>query len=233
MLLNDGWPRQVACRIVTFTSMSNTRASGVAFGVWLAVQIGALALSAFRVPLAVGLPLAAEQSALPVMLVTQAAGAAFLAPLLLNSRRGTIIAIAAAWPMGELAALLADAPTSRVILPETYITLWILALACWVCALPKTSIAAMFSATAAAFSLGGPVLWYLHAEFVTQSDTINWNHAALFGPVMGALSQILSTPPPLSAWCIPALLIPAAFLAAAIRRFTSAKETSAVKDSSL
>jgi hypothetical protein len=213
--------------------MSNTRASGVAFGLWLAVQIGALALSAFRVPLAVGLPLAAEQSALPVMLITQTAAAAFLAPLLVNSRRSTIIAIAAAWPMGELAALLADAAASRVILSETYITLWILALACWVCALSKTRFAAMFSAAAAAFSLGGPILWYLHAEFVTQSETINWNHAALFGPVMGALSQVLSTPPPLSAWCIPATLIPVGFLIAVIRRFTTAKETSAGKDLSL
>jgi hypothetical protein len=210
--------------------MSGNRVSGVAMALWLAVQVGALALSAFRVPLAIGLPPAAEQSALYILLIAQVGGAALLALPLFNFRRNVIFATAAAWPIGELAGLLADASTGRVLLCEFYVTAWILTLAVWVWAVGKMRLAPILPAAAGAISLGGPVLWYLHAEFVTQSDKINWPRAALLGPVMGALSQAVANPPPFSAWWIFVALIPIGSLIGAVAHKTIAKKNAGARD---
>jgi hypothetical protein len=200
--------------------MSPNRASAVAMVLWLIVQIGALALSAYRIPLSILFPPAAEQLALGIMLVAQIGMAALLAPLLLHSRRNTVIAIVAGWPMAQLAGMLADAPAWRVALAEAYVSVWILTLGLWVWAVGKTRFAPILPAAAAAISWGGPILWYLHAEFVTQSDKINWATAALLGPLMGALSQVVAERPVIAAWWVPAALIPLAFLAGALTRLT-------------
>jgi hypothetical protein len=54
-------------------------------------------------------------------------------------------------------------------------------------------------------AFGGPILWYLRAEFVVESIQVDWNHAGRFGPIMGALSQVAPTPPAVSAWGVIAL----------------------------
>ena len=211
--------------------MSGNRASGVALAVWLGVQTGALSLSAFRVPLAVGYPPAAEETALAVMLVVQVAAAAFLAPLLLNSRRNVVIAIAASWPMAKLAGLLADTAPAQWVLAEAYVSLWLLTLAIWVWAAGKTRFAGLIPAVAVAIALGGPVIWYLHAEFVTQSDKMNWTRAALLGPVMGALSFALGNAPS-AAWWMPAFLIIAAILYRFAARSPRSQEKFSEKENS-
>jgi hypothetical protein len=204
--------------------MSPNRAPAVAMALWLAVQIGALALSAFRIPLAIGLPPAAEQSALAVMLVIQVSAAALLSPLLLATRRQTFIAIAVLWPMGELASFLADAPLPRAALGEAYVSAWLLTLSLWVWTINQTKSAALLPAVAAMLSIGGPILWYLRAEFVTQSDQLNWPCDAILGPAMGALSQVLPDRAAWSAWWIPAILIPPAILLGSIRRISRSKK---------
>jgi len=165
---------------------------------WLAIQLTALAVSAFRVRLSIAMPAAGEQSALALMLITQVAASSLLFPLLLRSRRQTILTIATAWPMGQLACFLADAPVHRFIAAQALVTLWIVALALWNWALPRAQ--AVGAAVAATISLGGPLLWYLRAEFVRESADIHWPRDALLGPVMAALSQIFPDQPPAIAW---------------------------------
>jgi hypothetical protein len=198
--------------------MSPNRVPGVAMVLWLAVQIGALALSACRVPLALGMPSASEQSALAVMLIIQVAAAAFFSPLLLTSRRQTLIAIIVAWPMAQLASFLADVPPQRVAFGEAYVSIWILTLALWIWALPRPVSEAIFPAVAALLALGGPMLWYLRAEFVTQSDILIWSRDAMLGPVMGALSQIVPPRAAGSAWWLASILITPAIVLGLIRR---------------
>lgn len=198
--------------------MSSNRAPAVAMALWLAVQIGALALSAYRVPLAMGLPAAAEQSALAVMLVIQIGAAALMAPLLLSTCRQTIMAMAFGWPMAGLAGLLADVAADRAAMGEAYVSAWMLSLSLWVWATRESKSAANLPAVAAMISLGGPVAWYLHAEFVRQSDTVNWGRDALYGPVMGALAQVLPDHATPTSWWIPAILVPPAMLLGVIRR---------------
>jgi len=123
---------------------------------------------------------------------------ALLFPLLLRNRRQTILTIATAWPMGQMACFLADAPVDRFIAAEALVTLWIVALALWNWAVPRAQ--AVGAAVAAMISLGGPLLWYLRAEFVRESADVHWPTDALLGPVMGALSQIFPDHPPAIAW---------------------------------
>jgi hypothetical protein len=209
--------------------MSPNRAPAIAMALWLAAQIGALALSAFRVPLSIALPQPAEQSALALMLLIQIAAAAFLSPLLLTTPRQTIIALTVAWPMAQLASFLSDTTYRRTALAETYVSLWILTLSLWLWAIGRSRSAAFFPAIAAMFALGGPLLWYLRAEFVTQSTNVNWPHDALLGPSMGVLSQIIPDQIPWSAWSLPAFLIPAAILLRAIRQFIQTRNCSREK----
>lgn len=165
---------------------------------WLGIQLAALAMAAFRVRLSIAMPAAAEQSALALMLITQVAAASLLFPLLLRSRLHTILTIATAWPMGLLACFLTDAPVDRFIAAQALVTLWIVVLALWNWAVPRAQ--ALGAAVAAMISLGGPLLWYLRAEFVRESAHVHWPRDALLGPVMAALSQISPDHPQTNAW---------------------------------
>jgi hypothetical protein len=157
---------------------------------WLAWQLTALGLSAFRVPLSAHYPAAAEQWALALMLASQIAGSALLFPILLKDAKSTLVAIALAWPICELASFLADADQMTFAVGELYVSAWLIALYLWnrfaSCALGP----ALLSSLVALLTYGGPLIAYLHAEFNANSSSGIWPHPELLGPVVGVLSLI-------------------------------------------
>jgi hypothetical protein len=178
----------------------------VAFAVWIAIQLMALGLSASRVALSARYPADGERLSLAVMLVAQTGATALLFPILLKSMRWTFAAILIAWPMGQIASLLADESIAHFVLSEAYVSIWMLTLFIWTRALQALSACLYATAIAALITIGGPVLWYLRGEFVHESSVIDWKTAGALGPMMGALSQNFS-PRPISAWGMLAILL--------------------------
>jgi hypothetical protein len=189
--------------------------------VWIAIQIAALAASAFRVRLAPEMDGATEHAALAVMLVTQVGASSLLSATLLRDFRSTSIAIATAWPVALLAAVLADVGLRQFFVAETYVTVWLAGLFFWNSALPRYK--AQISAAATLFSFGGVLLWYLHAEFTTESTGIDWNRDGRWGSIMGGLSQILPSHAPANARGILAGFFAVAFLCGILRRIVCGK----------
>jgi hypothetical protein len=169
---------------------------------WLAWQLTALGLAAFRIPLSARYPAAAEQWALGLMLVAQIAGSVLLFPILLNSAGSTLIAIALAWPICELASFLADADLRTFAVGELYVSTWLIVLYLWrrftIRAIPQSYL----SSLVALLTFGGPLLAYLHTEFNSNSTSSFWPRAAFLGPIVGVLSQIQTGPAQFESWLI-------------------------------
>ncbi len=193
---------------------------------WGLIQTAALALAAGRVPLSSRFLQPAEQSAFLVMIVTQALASSLLHPWIMRSGRTGLLAIFMAFIMLELAGLLADVPPGKLLLPLLYIVVW-LSLLQWAGVNYRNDTARLFaSALAGLLSIGGPLVWYLRAEFVEQSAEINWARMAPAGPIMGALSQIVPDSAAPAAWFFPAgcaLLIAAGIFTAYIWRISTFK----------
>jgi hypothetical protein len=159
--------------------------------VWLLVQGAALGVSAARVPFFAikSFPDPGERLALGVMLVAQIAGAAMLFPYLMRDARAAAMVIASSWPFTILAAFLTGRTDSRPIAAAVvFVTAWLLGLALWRGVLRSDRATAVGVCVAMLLALGAPLLWYLRAEFVLQSDAINWGTAAWWGPTFGALA---------------------------------------------
>lgn len=164
-----------------------------AFTVWLILQLLALAISAGRFPLTARYTKTGEQNALEAILIVQILASSLLAPQLLRNVAGTTTAIATAWPFAALASFASDAFAIRATIAELYVILWIIALALWIQAARMQTAKLLISAVATLLSIGGPLLWYLHAEFVTESWDLPGGNFALFSPIVGANSLIAAS----------------------------------------
>jgi hypothetical protein len=171
-----------------FDSVKNLPAAA-AMVAWLGVQLAALAVCAMRFPLWARSPVATEQLAMIVMLATQTAAAALLFPVLLRNIRSALIAIAVAWPMGELASFLADSSASRFVMGEIYVSIWCLTLHLWTMALRRSSEKIFGAAIAAMVTFGGPVLFYLRIEFGETNGSAP--PLGAFGPAAGVVSLMI------------------------------------------
>jgi hypothetical protein len=156
--------------------------------VWLSVQLAALALAAGRVPLAARYPAAGERLALDLVLVTQVAVSSLLFPWILRDRTATTFSIALCWPVLALALALSGLPPSHLLGAAGYATLWLAALAAWRVALRSQKAQLVGVSIATAWAVGGPLLWYLRAEFNSGPSELN-APGAWYGPVAGALRQ--------------------------------------------
>jgi len=184
---------------------------GMAMVVWLALQMCALALSAGRTMLWARSPRASEQLGLAVMLVTQIVAASLLLPLLCG-RRTVLILAATGWPMAQLAAFVADASFHRVILGETYVSVWLVVVHVWSRLISSPPGRLYASAIAMLLSLGGPVLCYLSVDFAEEAPHVVWVSAGVFGPAMGAISQVFPEQSHWLAWSELAILLLAGVL---------------------
>jgi hypothetical protein len=190
---------------------------------WLAIQILALGLSAARIPLAITFPAATEQLALALMLAVQIGVASLLFPTLFENWKMTAIAIFTAWPMAQLAAMLADVSDARWIVAEAFVSFCLITMSLWRFVLPGRKTLA--ASVAALLCLGGPVLLYLRADFSRDSGQIVWQRDAWFGPICGALAQIFPDRPIAFAWLFPAIFLIAAMFIALWQRAIKLKKS--------
>jgi hypothetical protein len=155
--------------------------------IWLFVQVAALGLCAGRIGLWARAPQATEQSALVVMLAVQVGISSLIFPHLLGTVGSTVLAVASAWPMGQLACYLSDASPGALLRGELYVSIWLLTLHLWTLALPAPAAKLLGMAAVGLIGLGGPVLWYLRTEF--RDDRQGSDFLSTFGPIPGAIAQ--------------------------------------------
>ena len=136
-----------------------------ALTLWLGVQVAALAVGAFRVPLSAKYPRPEELLAVHIMVAAQVAASALLFPYLLRDWRTGTAVVASAWPFVMLAATLSASPVDAAARAGMYVTTWLVALGLWRAALPTPEALAFAVATAALVTIGGAALVYLMAEF--------------------------------------------------------------------
>jgi len=174
--------------------------------VWLLVQIGALALAAGRVPLAARYPSTGERYALYLLLGAQVGFAALLFSWLLRDLYAAVLAIASCWPALALAVMLSALKPGALLIAGGFVTLWLAVLTAWRFALRSERWQLIATAVASTWAIGGPVVWYMRAEFNSPMQT-SPNPGPFFGPLTGALAQIDGTGGRAGDWVILAGLL--------------------------
>jgi hypothetical protein len=170
------------------------RPTAIGILLWLALQLAALGISAARIPFWARAPQAVEQDALVVMLAIQIGVSALIFPHILGTAGSTMLSIGSAWVMGLLASHLSDAFTTALVRSETYVTVWLLSLHLWNRALPSPGAKLIGAAIAGIITIGGPVLWYLGADFERSTGQFAADSIPNFGPLCGVLSQTFPQP---------------------------------------
>jgi hypothetical protein len=171
--------------------------------VWLVLQLIALSLSVFRVPLSARFPPPGEQFAIHIMLVTQITASALLFPFLLRDVKTTAMVILSIAPFLQLSSYLSSVPIPRAAMAAAYVAAWLLALATWRVILVSRSSQFVGVACATALALGGTLIWYVGAE--ARDPRAITPSPALFGPVVSALAQLHDTHG--SSWIPPLALL--------------------------
>ena len=180
---------------------------------WLLLQMGALTLSAARVPLAADYAQPAEMVAAHVMLVTQVTAASLLFPYLMRTAPSAAAVCATSIPFVVMAGNLSAAPAAGVIAAAGFLTLWLAALAAWRFALRGRAWRQSAAGAAALISIGTLILFYLRLEFGAAGGGADDPGAlaaawSVVSPPLGALRQ-LSHPLDLRPWALPAALLAA------------------------
>lgn len=160
--------------------------------VWLLLQATTLLVAVARLPLAADYPQPAELMAAHVMAAVQVIVASLLTPYLLRDVAATIAVTCSVWPFLALAGVLSEAEPVRVLAAAGYVSVWLLALAAWVLALPER---ARWAAVAAAtiLSIGLPALCYLRADF-TSGGSFDAQWCGRMSPTLAALRHLKAQP---------------------------------------
>ena len=172
--------------------------------IWLGVQLFALLLACGQVQLAARFPTNTASVAVEEMICVQIIASAMLFPLLLSSWRTTAACIAAAWPFVFLAGVLAERYIDRVAMASAYVSGWLLLLAIWNRLLKSPSAKMFLVAITSVIALGGPLLWYLWAEF-HHGGFVSPGRLTAFTPILAAISLVRKSQPDLMLW-IPLVL---------------------------
>jgi hypothetical protein len=186
---------------------------------WLAVQLFALGLSAFRVPLAAKWPRPQELLATHVLLAAQVSAAALLFPWLMRSWRAAIVVAASAWTFLLIAAVLSATPLDRVAIAGLYVTTWLVTLAVWREALPRTRSQLFGVAVAAFVAIGSALVCYLRLEYTTTADA---DTPAAFGPITAAIASLRQESPQGSLWIASSILAASGAVVLLVQRAVSA-----------
>jgi hypothetical protein len=159
--------------------------------IWLAIQLAALALCASRFMFWARSIAVSEQLALHAIIAVQIASASLLFPHLLRTWRSTILAMVSGIVLAQLAGELADIPPKSLLFAEIYVVGWLAGLHLLSRSLPTDLSRLIASSLVTMISVGGPVLWYLRADF-SGADSANLHvpSISVFGPVAGGISQI-------------------------------------------
>ena len=163
--------------------------------VWLAVQMSALCLPTFRVPLSARYPRPEESLAVHVVVVVQITAAALLFPFLFRSITTSVIVIASAVPFLQLAAFLATfTDNRRLTICAAYLVAWLAGLAMLSTSLRSQKTRMYGVAAAVLIAIGGAVVAYLHREFGAPAGAFDWQSAASLGPIMGCVAILEADP---------------------------------------
>src|SRR5262245_54381709 len=120
---NSTDPAASQAELIVADSRASARLTStpIALLIWLLIQLGALLIGAARVELWANYPRPAENLALDLMLVTQAAASALLLPLLLITWHRAALVIATVVPFAHFAAMLTAVPTVRAAAASAYV----------------------------------------------------------------------------------------------------------------
>lgn len=138
--------------------------------IWALLQIVPLALAALRVPLSANYPVAGERLAIELLLAMQIGSSAILFPWILRDRASALATMACVWPPIVAAALLSAVPLAQAFYIALFVTLWLAGLALWRLALPWPQARFVVVAALTLWTVGGPLLTYLHAEFAASAS---------------------------------------------------------------
>lgn len=201
---------EVAPPVVESVANRSSEINPIVLAIWLSVQLGALALAAWRVPLAAQYPQPGEFQAVRVLLAVQFLASALLCPTLLRGWRMALVTIASASVFVWLAGALSAWSITEPLLPTSYLTLWLAGLFVWMMAV-GARVSHVVAAVVSAYAAGGPLLWYLGQDVGNRAETLP--HFA-YGPLLPVL---ISPHRPTSAawWCLSIMFL-AGFLASIV-----------------
>ena len=183
---------------------------------WLAIQLLALLLPTLHIPLSDNFPRPIERVALDEMLIVQITAAALLIPMLFTSASTTLILIAGTWPFLQLAAMLSATNSQRLLLAALYLAAWMTTLAFINAALHGTRTRMRAVALATSFTLAGPLLSYLYAEFAPVDHAPRIITA--LNPILSALEIARDDESSLIPWAFIAASLALSLLASAVLR---------------
>lgn len=178
---------------------------------WLLVQLLALLVAAFRVPLAAGYRQPGDLLAAHVMVVAQVTIAALVFPYLMRSGPAAIAVVCSAWPLVVIAGVLSGTPTAGIVAAAGYVTAWLLALGALNAALPER-FRPLGVATVTLLSVGVLIVLYLDVEFGGGNGV--WKSLS---PPLAALRQV-SGDASARDWLLPATAATVATAVAFLRR---------------
>ena len=158
--------------------------------VWLGVQLLAIAIAAMRVPLWAQSPVNSELLALQVLVIAQILSSSLLFPWLLNSWRASIAAIATSIAFIFLAALLAPQGMGVVVEAALFVVVLLVSLAAIALPLSSTSAQMLAIAIISTWSIGGPILIFLHMEYGSAAAPQHLVERIALGPVPAAIELI-------------------------------------------
>jgi hypothetical protein len=150
----------------------------------LAIPIARIAFFATK-----SFPSTPETLALSVMVVFQIGGAALFFPFLMRDARSAVMVIAASWPFTVMAGFLAAQANQRKIpAAAVYVSAWLLGLTIWSKVLRTPRARGVGIAAGVLLALGGPLLWYLQAEYGAGIEGPAWGVVGSWGPILGGIA---------------------------------------------
>ncbi len=190
-------------------------ASFVAWLAWMAAQVGALAVFAFRVPLSARFPEPIEDAALVGVLVTQSVLAAAMGRGLLRDWRTYAFAISGGVPIAILATLLSGRPAGESVGVVVVLSLWLGVMAA-AGAVRVDAVRAAGQAVLLLLTAGAPVMLYFAHEFGRRPVAAD-GVIAVVSPTLGAIAAAGKSFP-LKSMVLPAALLLLAGVLALVRR---------------
>ncbi len=214
-------PRSAAPRSAEPAAEAARRSAAGPLLLWLSLQLAALAVALFRLPLSARYPGSPERLAIDILATVEVVAAPLLGPLLFRDWACSALCIASIAPM------LAIAGTSSAVQPGplfqgiAYLMGLLAGLALLTGGFRQTRGVWIVAAGGAAIALGEPLMRYLIAEYgsAPQSVTLDTEWA---GPLQAASCAFHGCSVPLASWTFPiGLLVAGAIVVAVRRRFSS------------
>ena len=182
--------------------------------VWLAAQVGAIALCSANVRFTAIWPEQPHGATLAILVAVQLILLSFAFPRLLRSARSSLLIVASALPMIALAGKFSQSPLRVEAGAGLYLVAWTLALFSWAVWAKTPRRAGLAVAMAVLITLGWPALAYCRVEFGPSAGSLGLK----LHPVHAILAiKSFHFPPPAS-WLILSVICGSGAIACGIDR---------------